>query len=99
MQTSMNLKKSDRNAGTVRRVSIRKAFVTFAQTKCSEAKILNDLQPEQRQGKLLNTGFCWQLIRKEDGRIKTRYGHVKNLDYKFSNIVLSFCIKAVCVYF
>ena len=34
-------KESDRNPGTVRKVSIRKAFVTFAQRKCSEAKILN----------------------------------------------------------
>ena len=43
MQTSRNLKKNDQNPGTARRVSIRKSFVTFAQRKCSEAKILNDL--------------------------------------------------------
>ena len=35
-----------------RRVSIRKIFVTFAQNKCSEAKILNDQQPGQGQDKL-----------------------------------------------
>ena len=53
MKTSRNLRNTDRNRGTVeKRASFRKTFiVTFA--KCSEAKILNDLQPEQSQDKLL----------------------------------------------
>ena len=37
-----------------RRVSIRKTLVTFAQNKCSEAKIVNDLQPKQSQDKSLH---------------------------------------------
>ena len=48
MQTSRNLRNSDRNPEKgKKRVPVRKTFVTFAQNKCSEAKILNDLQPEQ----------------------------------------------------
>ena len=60
---------SYRNPERWRRVSIRKTFVTFAQNKCSEAKIFNDLQPEQSQDKLLILDSGWQSIRKEDGRI------------------------------
>ena len=69
MQTSRNLRNSDRNPGTVeKRVSASETFVMFVQNKCSEARILNHLQPGQSRYNFY-TGFCWQLIRKEDRRI------------------------------
>ena len=75
MQTSKNLRNSDRNPGTFeKRVSVSETFFMFVQNKCSEARILNDLKPEQSRDNYY-TGFCWQLIRKEDRRIKTRYGN------------------------
>ena len=67
MQASKNLRNSDRNPETVeKRVSVSETFVTFSvQNNGSEARILNDLQPEQSRDNFY-TGFCWQLIRKED---------------------------------
>ena len=70
MQTSRNLRNSDRNPGTVeKRVSVSETFVTFVQNKCSEARILNDLQPEQSRDNFY-TGFCWQLIQKKTEEFK-----------------------------
>ena len=58
MRTSRNLRKSYRNPGTVeKRFSFITTFVTFAHNKCSEAKIRNDLQLEQRRDGLFILDF------------------------------------------
>ena len=51
MHTSKNLRNSDRNEGNPGMMSLRVLIrkTSFTQNKCSEAKILNDQQPEQSQ--------------------------------------------------
>ena len=68
MQTSRNLRNSDRNPGTVEASFVLKD--TFAQNKCSEAKILNDQQPEKSQDKLLILDSVGNSSRKKTEEFK-----------------------------
>ena len=52
MQTSRNLRNNDRNPGMVEKSFGQKDLCQFTQNKCSKAKIINEIQPEQRQDKL-----------------------------------------------